>query len=80
VVLSGHVAAVHAVATETVEAALSAATLRAQQGDPPSVVASSLGSLGPLIGAAESVFEQLIDKVTPLGRTWNLGDRSVKFA
>ena len=67
-VLSGHAADLQAIAPEVVEAALGATALPGHRPALPALAASALGLQGALIGAAESVFDQLIDELTGLAR------------
>lgn len=72
VVLSGHAAHLLAAAPQIVEAAAVAGGLPAHRGDPPPIEASRLGEHSALIGAAEAVFDQLIDEVVPLAEPWGI--------
>jgi predicted NBD/HSP70 family sugar kinase len=72
VVLSGHAADLLAVAPHVVEAEAVAGGLPAHRDDPPPIEASRLGENSALIGAAEAVFDQLIDDVVPLSEPWGL--------
>jgi predicted NBD/HSP70 family sugar kinase len=72
VVLSGHTAHLLAAAPQVVAAAAVAGALPAHRSDPPPIEASDLGENSALIGAAEAVFDQLIDEVVPLGEPWGI--------
>jgi predicted NBD/HSP70 family sugar kinase len=70
VVLAGHAAAVHAAAPDVVHAAAGRAALRVHRATLPPIVPTAFGEDGGLVGAAESLFDRLLeDPVALAART-----------
>lgn len=70
VVLAAHAADLHTAATEVVRHAQLQTCMPIHQRDMPPVEASTLAANGGLIGAAESVFDYLIEDLTAFTTPW----------
>lgn len=76
VVLSAHAAELYTAASDAVRRAQLDACMGIHRHDPPPIEVSSLAADGGLVGAAESVFDFLIDDLTAFTTPWTSDVRS----
>jgi predicted NBD/HSP70 family sugar kinase len=65
VTLGGHAADLAAAAPAALESSYAAGLMTFRRGAPTPVIAAGLGDAGPLIGAAEAVWNQLLPALAP---------------